>query len=154
MATTKTQREQIILTARNNPQLKRSEIAEMHDVTPNTASSIICRAKKKLGENFYLNGEKPVTNTSKVLAILEKSPCVSVASSKIERATGLNEEQVRAATNHMRNAMGLNVTRSVTLRDLGLEDSATYLYEPTDNNVAKKMRFVDVFALMNKAEAA
>ncbi|MCG9785369.1 hypothetical protein L1D52_23970 [Vibrio brasiliensis] len=150
MATTQTQREQIVLTARKNPKLKHREIADMHSVSLNTASNIIGRAKRHLGDKFYFEGKKRTTNTSMVLDILENSPRVAVWSSVIEKKTKLTDEQVRSAANHIRNTMGLDVTRHVVESD----GRVMYLYQPKDNKEAQKLRFVDVFTLMNRLEAA
>lgn len=149
MAVSQTLREQIILTARKNPKLKRSDIAEIHGVSPNTASQIVYRAKRSLGDAFYLGkGKKPTPNTALVFGCLERNPNFPVKSTVIESKTGLTKDQVRAAANHLRNKLERDITRHSE------GDCVFYVYKPQRDDLPQKPRYVDVFAMMNQLQTS
>lgn len=150
MAISEIQREQIILRARQNATLKASDIAAQFEITPMQASAIIYRAKKKLGESFYLNGQKkPTDNCMLVFGCLERTPRVPVTIKSVMRKTGLAFDQVKTGARTLRRNHG----KCIELH--GQLEQAYLIYNPSGSEpreLVRKLTMPDVFNMMNQLE--
>ncbi|PNI01197.1 hypothetical protein C1N32_20760 [Vibrio diazotrophicus] len=150
MATTEIQREQIILAARKDATRKTSDIAREYEVTAEIASSLISKAKRRLGDEFYLNGQKPPTaNYMLVLGCLERSPNVAVTVSSIMNTTGLTFEQVKSGVKI------LNANHCKHIERSGEKMQTHFIYKPNHSiprELVRKLTMKDVFNIMNQVE--
>jgi hypothetical protein len=148
MATTEIQREQIILAARKDATRQTSDIAREYEVTAEIASSLIWKAKRRLGEAFYLNGQKPPTaNYMLVLGCLERSPNVAVTVSSIMKKTGLSFAQVKSGVKILNTNHGKRVERH------GLKMQTYFIYKPNQKEpreLVRKLTMNDAFSIMNQ----
>ncbi len=150
MATTQIQREQIVLAARKNATRKTCDIAREYEVTTEQASALIWQAKRRLGESFYLNGQKaPTANYMLVFGCLERSPNVAVTISSIMKKTGLDFKQVKKGVEI------LNKKQNKHVECHGKKMQAYFIYKPNHNEsreLVRKLTMSDAFAMMNKVE--